>query len=303
MTTKEKQRILMIDGDVEVRCTLCDQLWKDYEIDIVESFADASNVIKDKVYSVVIVPIDKLGIKSIEIVHKFKDIDADTPIVMIATHNSIPLAVDAMKAGAYGYVTKPFNLDELKLVILHASEWHNLVVEVKEKKVFQEIALVDSLTHVYNRHYFDELIDRESKRASRYPQKFSLLMLDIDGFKQYNDKYGHVAGDKVLSDLGSFLLNISRQTDFVARYGGDEFAIITPHTDKKMASFLAARIVLLVSNTVFGKASKNEVTFSIGVAEFGEDADTKEKLVECADKALYQAKKLGKNKVCLFNRD
>ena len=301
MAGTEKERILIIDGDVEVRCILCDHLWKDYDIDIVESLADAVNVVKNKSYSVVMLPIDALGIKNVEVVRQLREAKSDTPMIVITTHSSVPLAVEAMKAGAYGYITKPFNFDELKLVILHASEWHKLMGEAKEKQIFQEMALVDSLTHIYNRRYFDELLDREVKRALRYPQKFSLLLIDLDDFKHYNDTYGHVAGDNVLSALGKFLISISRNTDFLARYGGEEFAIITPQTDKNAASFLATRIVLLVANTAFGEASKGQITMSMGVATFGDDAKTKEDLIKCADKALYQAKKLGKNKVCLFS--
>ncbi len=302
MAGTERERILVVGGDNEMRCTLCEQLSKNYIIDIVETPEDAFNAVHNESYSVLMLPLDTLGIKNVEVVRKLKEVKSDTPMIVITTHYSVPLAIEAMKAGAYGYITKPFNFDELKLVIFHASEWHQLREEAKEKKVFQEMALIDSLTHIYNRRYFDQMLDQEVRRAIRYPQKFSLILIDLDNFKKYNDSYGHVAGDHVLSALGEFLTSISRNTDFLARYGGEELAIIAPHTDKNAASFLATRIVLLVANTAFGEASKMQITMSVGVSTFGEDAKTKEDLIKCADEALYLAKKLGKNKVCLFSR-
>jgi diguanylate cyclase (GGDEF)-like protein len=207
-----------------------------------------------------------------------------------------------MKAGAYDYITTPFNLDEIKIIILHASEWRKMVEEVKEKRIFQEMALMDSLTHIYNRRYFDELLRREAERAIRYHYKFSLLLIDIDDFKKYNDTYGHQAGDEVLRVVANSLIHQTRSTDFTARYGGEEFAIIAPHTDKKYISFLAARIVHFIANKdiVLNESIKTRVSISIGIATFGEDTLERNELVKLADKALYEAKKLGKNRSCMF---
>jgi two-component system cell cycle response regulator len=236
------------------------------------------------------------------VLRKFKEVKSNIPIIVVTTYSSVSLAVEAMKEGAYDYITKPFNLDELRLVVLHALERQKLLEEVKEKNIYQELALIDGLTHIYNRRYFDELLRREVDRAMRYPQKFSLLMIDIDDFKKYNDTYGHLAGDRVLKGIASILFHRTRSTDFVARFGGEEFVLIAPHTDKKGASVLAARIADLVAkeNFVLTDSTVTNVTVSIGVATFGDDATTKEELIQSADKALYQAKRLGKNRVCLF---
>jgi diguanylate cyclase (GGDEF)-like protein len=220
----------------------------------------------------------------------------------VATHNSVPQAVEAMKAGAYDYITTPFNTDELGMVILHALERKKLQEEVKDKHIYQEMAVTDSLTGLYNRRYFDELLIREEARAKRYPQQFSLLMIDIDDFKKFNDTYGHPSGDNILKTMGRILLGRIRNTDYVARYGGEEFCIIAPHTGKKNASVFAARLADIVAKEQFtlSDAVKASVTVSIGVANFNDDAQTKEELLQKSDDALYQAKKLGKNRVCLF---
>ena len=298
-----EEKILILGGDMDSRVTLCEKLCKDYKVDIAESCEDTLNNIKNMSYSVVLIPIDRPGIKTIEVVHKFKEVKSEIPIIAITAHDSVELAIEAMKAGAYGYVTKPLNSDELKLVVLHALEWHKLVEEVKEKKFFQEMAILDGLTGIYNRRYFDTLLDMETKRALRYPQQFSLMMIDLDDFKKYNDDYGHITGDKLLKEIACFIASICRSTDFVTRYGGEEFGVILPQTDKKSASLLAMRIMLLVYNNNFKVLPDKRISLSIGVSTFGEDASTEELLVKHSDEALYRAKKLGKNRVCLFGLD
>ncbi|HQO38395.1 MAG TPA: diguanylate cyclase, partial [Candidatus Omnitrophota bacterium] len=203
---------------------------------------------------------------------------------------------------AYDYITTPFNLDELQLVVQHALERKRLKEEVKEKRHFQEMAIMDGLTMIYNRAYFDELIRREEDRARRYPQKFSLLMIDLDDFKKYNDSYGHPAGDSILKHVAQLFQRTIRTSDFVARYGGEEFVIITPHTDKIHASVLASRLLSMVNKSIIQVDEKTplSVTVSIGLATFGDDASARDALIQSADKALYQAKQLGKNRVCLF---
>lgn len=127
-------------------------------------------------------------------------------------------------------------------------------------------------------------------------------MIDIDNFKQCNDNYGHLVGDKVLKRIAEILSIKTRKVDILARYGGEEFVIIAPYTDKKGASALAARLVSLVYKENFKVDEFNtiKVTISIGVATYKEDADSWEELIQKADDALYQAKKMGKNRVCIF---
>jgi diguanylate cyclase (GGDEF)-like protein len=237
----------------------------------------------------------------VEVVQKLQEVKTDTPILVITAHYSVPVAIEAMKAGAYDYITKPFNLDELKLVVMHALERKKLEEEVKEKKLMQDTLFMDSLTQAYNRRFFDELLQHEEWRAKRYPQKFTLLIVDIDDFRKFNDRYGTQAGDKVLSFIGAMLKSRVRNTDSVARFGGEEFAIITPHTEKKNAMVLASRLVEAVAREQFNiEGFKASVTVSIGLSTFNEDAFTKESLMKTAEEALFQAKKLGKNRVCLI---
>ena len=298
----EREKILIVDGDEYVRKTLFNCLSKERDVFASESIVEALKMFKEVPFDIVITELDTPEVKGIEVLRKFKGLKSDITVIVITSYNSIPLAVEAMKAGAYDYITKPFNVDELKLVILHALERQKLLEEAKEKEIYQELALLDGLTGIYNRRYFEEILRREIDRSSRYPQKFSLLMIDIDNLKRYNDTYGHLAGDKVIKDIAHILFYKTRKTDFVARYGGEEFAVIAPHTDKTGASIIAARMVDFISGIDFILDDTNitRVTISMGVAAFPDDANTKEGLIQTADKALYQAKNLGKNRVCLF---
>ncbi|OQX80597.1 MAG: hypothetical protein B6D56_04530 [Candidatus Omnitrophica bacterium 4484_70.1] len=299
----EKEKILVVNGDEYVRNTLQKSLSSEYEVFTSASFTRALDVFSEIPFSAVLTEINTPEVKGIEILRKFKKVRADIPIIVITTYNSVSLAVEAMKAGAYDYITKPFNFDELKLVVMHALERQRLLKEAKTKDFYRELAFLDELTKVYNRRYFDEVLRREVERVKRYPQKFSLLMIDLDDFKKYNDSYGHQTGDKILKGVADILSHkIRRGVDVLARYGGEEFAIITPHTDKKGASVLAARLVDLVAKEkfIFDESTVIKVTVSIGVATYGDDAVTIDELVRKADEALYQAKRTGKNRVCIF---
>ena len=297
----DKEKILIVNGDKYVRQKLAECLNEQYTVCTSGSFKEALKVYKDEKFYTVLTEIHTGEAQGIEMISKLQEVKSDIPIIVVTTHDSVPLAVEAMKAGAYDYITKPFNFDELKLVVLHALERKKLQEEASQKRIYQELALVDGLTQIYNRRYFDEVLRGESERARRYPQQFSLLMVDIDDFKRYNDAFGHPAGDEALKKIARLLLKKSRATDFVARYGGEEFAVITPHSGKKSASVLGIRLVGLVNKEKFpAGATDAAVTISVGIASFNEDTADKEELVKMADNALYQAKKLGKNRVCLF---
>jgi diguanylate cyclase (GGDEF)-like protein len=296
-----REKIIVVQAGNYVSSTINDSL-KDYDIYNIESFEKAQELYKEGGFNTIVTELDKTESNAIEVVSKLQRMNSEVPIIVVTTYDSVPIAVEAMKAGAYDYITQPFNIDELKIVVKHALERQKLQEEVKEKRHFEEMAIMDGLTQVYNRSYFNELIKREEDRARRYPQKFSLLMIDLDDFKKYNDSYGHPGGDKVLKHLGLFFMQRIRTTDFVARYGGDEFVIVTPHTDKVNASVLASRLLSTTGRELIRLDDNVQisVTISIGLATFVDDASSSDGLIKSADKALYEAKKLGKNRMCLF---
>ncbi len=164
-------------------------------------------------------------------------------------------------------------------------------------------SITDPLTGMYNRRHLDRRLVEEVERARRYGYPLSIMLFDIDHFKKINDQHGHQLGDVVLKNLARIFAGAVRRTDIVARYGGEEILIITPHTEISEAFDLAERIRLLVQESEVAdfrtQAGRQpiHVTISAGVAELQEEMDSTRSLIELADEALYQAKSDGRNRV------
>ncbi len=167
----------------------------------------------------------------------------------------------------------------------------------------EELSVVDELTGIYNYRYFSKKLSQEIKRASRYKQSLSLLMIDIDWFKRCNDTYGHIFGNRVLQELAQRIKDSIGDVDVVSRYGGEEFAVILPQTNSKDAQMIGERIRHRVESLPFvgeerDSSLKVRVTVSLGVATSPDNGTSVEDLVEKVDQALYLAKGKGKNMVC-----
>ncbi|NJD68727.1 MAG: hypothetical protein C3F12_01985 [Candidatus Methylomirabilota bacterium] len=176
-----------------------------------------------------------------------------------------------------------------------------LAIAIETGRLFQEVhrlAITDELTDLFNHRHFYRQLDQELRRTRRYGHPLSLIMLDIDFFKQYNDLKGHLAGDEALRLIAARLKNSTRGTDIVARYGGDEFGIILPETDPRQAWAQAERIRIVMERESLGgeeAADGPRLTVSLGVACLGPDMHKTEDLVRAADQALYCAKAAGGN--------
>jgi len=184
---------------------------------------------------------------------------------------------------------------------LHPKMRDPVIVEVQVLLQKEQGALVDELTGLYNRRYFNDAIGREVERFKRSGQRFSLLMLDVDHFKRFNDTHGHLAGDDALRTVGQALQNTARSFDHVVRYGGEEFALILPHTDAVQAIAAAERMRSAIAATpVRVNGQPVPITVSVGAATFPEDAINARDLVSRADEALYEAKRT-RNAACSFS--
>jgi diguanylate cyclase (GGDEF)-like protein len=162
-----------------------------------------------------------------------------------------------------------------------------------------KLTTMDGLTQIHNRRYFDEQLDRELSRSRRYERVLSLVMMDIDHFKQINDRHGHLAGDYVLKQLASVVSTRIRREDVFARFGGEEFGVILPEIDLQSARLFAEKVRHLVSKQLF-TFDKNSipVTVSLGVATLLPEHRAAAELVSAADEKLYEAKTSGRNRVC-----
>jgi diguanylate cyclase (GGDEF)-like protein len=177
----------------------------------------------------------------------------------------------------------------------------NMAIAMQNAMLYQQRereAVRDGLTHLYNHRFLQEKLIHESEAYKRHGRPFSLVILDIDHFKQYNDAFGHPQGDKLLIALAGILKRSVRQVDFVARYGGEEFAIVLPECPKDKAIQVAERIRRNVEEYENAHQDRYNLTVSVGVSAFPADGDSKEEIFERADEALYRAKAQGRNQVC-----
>jgi diguanylate cyclase (GGDEF)-like protein len=214
----------------------------------------------------------------------------------------VPLIARDRMLGAIALVdsseTRKFNEDDVRLISLFA---HQAAIAIENAQLFekiQQLAETDELTRTNNRRQLFALGEQEFNHAKRYQQPMSVLMLDIDDFKQINDKYGHATGDVVLHNLAQFCQQNIRDADILGRYGGEEFVIILPSTDLEHGSELAERLrAHIESNSIPTKITPIQITISVGVVEVTSETPNLAALIDQADTALYQAKKKGKNRV------
>lgn len=239
-----------------------------------------------------------------ETIHIYKN----SPLIQML--NSDELVLIPLKAkdkvngiiAADNFITKkPITKDDLRMLIMLANQ-AGLAIEnsqLYEKTVMQ--ANTDSLTGLWNHGYFQYLLQVELEKAKATKLPLSLIMLDIDDFKIYNDILGHQAGDKILKDLANFLKDRSRKMDWACRYGGEEFTIILPQADKKETFAIAERLRIDIEKQSFMHVEvlpQKKLTVSLGVACFPEHGLTPSELISASDRLLYRAKNMGKNAVC-----
>lgn len=228
------------------------------------------------------------------------------PIIMVTALNEVEDKIKGIEAGADDFVAKPFNRLELLARVkslLRIKHLHDQLQEKvrqleQAKDRLRELAVTDGLTGLYNYRYFKEYLNQEMRRAERHQIFVSLMMLDIDFFKHYNDTHGHVAGDEVLRTIAVLLRSNIRSIDVAARYGGEEFVIVLPETNKPSARVVAEKVRSLMERNIFAKQETQpggNLTVSIGVATFPNDASHAEELVKKADARLYRAKAAGRN--------
>ena len=178
--------------------------------------------------------------------------------------------------------------------------------EIKRISTLQYENITDPLIGIYNRRYLDRKIAEEISRARRYGTPLSMILLDIDHFKAVYDNYGHPIGDQVLKRLGKLLRNTVRDTDIIARYGGEEIAVLSPQTAVSYAFDLAERLRQAVETTIMVPQDENNhrkaitITVSLGVAGFDPQVSDSQVFIQRADEALYQAKNDGRNRVIAF---
>jgi diguanylate cyclase (GGDEF)-like protein len=210
----------------------------------------------------------------------------------------LPLNLEGNQIAGYLAVDRILESDKEKFGILTQQFLIGLRRALFYQKV-QGLTITDTLTGIYCRRYFLERFNEELRRSKKNKLCLTFLMIDIDNFKQFNDRYGHLVGDAILRQVTKTILLAVRQIDFIGRYGGEEISVVLAETNKEQANFAAERIrKAIVVEVVKVYEEELKVTVSIGVSTFPDNALNMHDLIEMADQALYSAKETGKNKVC-----
>lgn len=226
------------------------------------------------------------------------------PIIMLTVQDSMDQKIISLESGADDYIVKPFNPIELSTKIFSSLRLKSVYDDLKKENQKLEnllceigsVAITDHLTGLYNRLHFDAVILREFKQALRYGTPLSCMMVDIDHFKKINDCHGHQLGDRVLIEVAGLFRAAMREVDIVARWGGEEFIALMPHTDEHGALIPAER--LRHACLKYNFSISDPVTVSVGVASIPhEKIADEESFIKAADYALYEAKNNGRNRV------
>ena len=303
MNIQEKSRILIVDDDKIVLMALSKILSTDYTIYTARDGLTAIEMARDKKPDLIVLDIIMPGIDGYETLSILKKEDETwrIPVIIISGLNDTDSEKKGLSMEAADYISKPFVDEIVKLRV------KNQIQIVKQFRIIEELSNLDQLTGLANRRYFDQQLAMFWGIAIRDQSPISLLMIDADKFKTYNDTYGHVQGDMALRTIAGVLTQeLNRSGDFAARYGGEEFCVILPNTNMNGASILAEKMRKNMEHLVIPciDGTPTQITLSIGVHSIiPAKTDTVTSFIHNADLALYSAKQSGRNRVCEYTEE
>ena len=295
-----KGRILFIEDQKSVAAATV-AVFENYqsEIDHVTNLADAENQFTISDYDLVITDYylndNETGDDVINFVRGFDDVDkSQVPILIVSGETNQTKRTTFLRNGADDFIIKPYDTDELVVRASNLIKNRKILGQVKmQKQELLQLAMTDQLTGLYNRHSLFDIAPKYLSDAKRHKFPVSLVVIDLDHFKNVNDTHGHATGDVVLKSIGQVLKEQCRTEDFVARFGGEEFVMVFSHCDIDFAVTKAEKLREVVEAA---QPANLTITASLGVAAMDENDDFNS-LFEKADRAVYEAKESGRNKV------
>jgi diguanylate cyclase (GGDEF)-like protein len=297
--SKNEASVLIVDDEVGVRDSMQEFIeMAGFTPSIASSAEEAIDLLKSNSIQVVITDIMLPGMGGLELTRLIKK-EYDSDVIVMTGYSGDYSYEEAINMGASDFVIKPVRLEELLLRLKRVLKERELTQErVRMMEKLQKLAITDGLTKLHNSRSFYSQIEVEVDRFNRYKHPLSLLLLDIDHFKEYNDTFGHLEGDKVLVRISQIIKSCLRKLDTAYRYGGEEFTVILPETNCEEAKTVAERIRNAVKADKFAPKAQNEVTItiSIGVTEYSPEEELSA-FIQRADKAMYTSKQEGRNKV------
>ena len=295
---ESRNSILIVDDEEANLLYLSDLLSGDYTIFTARDTADAIDKAEKYHVDLILLDFDRPGAGEYEALTAIKGSEniKDIPVILITGSSSSEDEQKGLDLGADDYVAKPFSDAVIKLRV------RNQIRIVNQIRAIERLSTIDQLTEIANKRSFNKQLGVEWRRAIRNQLPLSVLMIDVDRFKNYNDTYGHLQGDVALQAIaGTLTQTLKRPADFAARWGGEEFAVLLPSTDIDGAMLIAELIRESIENTSIPCSADifTHVTVSIGAnARLPAQNDSMNDFIHCADMALYAAKETGRNKVC-----
>jgi diguanylate cyclase (GGDEF)-like protein len=299
MSHDEKSLILIVDDDLINIEILNAVLEDEYDIIFATNGRQAIELAKKHLPDLVLLDVIMPGMDGYQVCEYLKSDDgtANIPVIFITGLNDMQAEIRGLQVGAIDYVTKPINPPIVQMRV------RNHIELQRARNSLKYLAITDGLTDLANRRHFDEVLQNEFNRLSRLHHPLSLIMLDVDFFKKFNDGYGHVVGDNCLKQVAYTIRgSLQRPADFAARYGGEEFACILPNTDLDGALAIAERIRTNIENLDIPHRNSlisDHITVSLGVCTVSSYLETcPSEVITKADQQLYRAKESGRNQIC-----
>ncbi len=289
-------KILVVDDEANTREAIKRTLHKDFEVLEAEGGPEALAIVTAHDDITIVLTDERMpGMTGIELLTQIKQTHPKIVRVILSGQIELEGMMSAVnQASVHRFIMKPWDNTFLRLQLQEALLHHR---DLGEMRRLQQLAITDPVTSLTNHRFFQERVREELDRSKRHGRSFSLLMIDVDYFKLFNDKYGHPAGDQALFRLAQLLKKATRLADTISRYGGEEFTMILPETARAPALEVAERIRKDMETSIIDPVNRHVFTFSIGLSTFPDDALTVEELIFKADQALYQAKQKGRNRV------
>ncbi|MBW1770933.1 MAG: diguanylate cyclase [Deltaproteobacteria bacterium] len=293
-------QILVVDDEKGIRDSIQEAIQEAGYTCWTEASGDkALGFLEKKRVDIIIADVRMPGVNGFELTKVVKE-KYDADVIIITGYGRDFQYEEAIEKGASEFIVKPIRLRELIVRLRRVLRERALLAQQRQlENQLRELTITDDLTKLHNMRHFYVQLQLEMDRASRYENPLSLLLLDVDRFKQYNDTYGHLEGDKILMELGRVILECLRKSDTAYRYGGDEFMVVLPQTLGKEARNVAERIrARFPAEYSRREPDRIDTTLSIGVVSHRPKEDLSE-LVKRADQAMYKAKKQGGNQSIL----
>ena len=292
-----KNKTILVVDDTIANLDILVELFSDYDVIDTASGSEALAIVKEEKVDLILLDIMMPNMDGYEVCQKLKSNAStkDIPIIFITAKTDEESIEKAYSIGGSDYVTKPFRPKELLARVKRELQLKSYQEELKM------LASIDPMTKLYNRRYFNEIAKDILAGERNNGCELSLMILDIDKFKNINDTYGHTIGDDVIIFISDILRESQRKSDVVCRYGGEEFVILLPETSLENAVFVAEKIRKRIAKSIVSISGEESFTVSVSIGVSIIDILNEsniEAVLKRADDALYEAKNLGRNRVC-----